>query len=49
MLVSDNGASGEEGPNGSLNENKFMNQIPDDIETNLAMIDELGSPKTYNH
>ena len=49
VLVSDNGASGEGGPNGSLNENKFINQIPDDIETNLAMIDELGSPKTYNH
>ena len=44
VLVSDNGASGEGGPNGSLNENKFINQIPDDIETNLAMIDELGSP-----
>jgi len=49
VLVSDNGASGEGGPNGSLNENKFINQVPDDIETNLAMIDELGSPKTYNH
>jgi arylsulfatase A-like enzyme len=49
VLVSDNGASGEGGPNGSLNENKFFNGVPDDIETNLAMIDELGSPKTYNH
>jgi len=49
VLVSDNGASGEGGPNGSLNENKFINGIPDDIETNLAMIDELGSPTTYNH
>ncbi len=49
ILVSDNGASGEGGPNGSLNENKFLNGVPDDIETNLAMIDELGGPKTYNH
>ena len=49
VLVSDNGASGEGGPNGSLNENKFFNGVPDDIETNLAMIDELGGPKTYNH
>jgi arylsulfatase len=49
VLVSDNGASGEGGPNGSLNENKFFNGVPDDVETNLAMIDELGSPKTYNH
>ena len=49
IVVSDNGASGEGGPNGSLNENKMMNGIPDDIKTNLAMIDELGGPKTYNH
>ena len=32
VLVSDNGASGEGGPNGSVNENKFANGIPDDIE-----------------
>ena len=31
ILVSDNGASGEGGPNGSVNENKFANGIPDDI------------------
>ncbi len=49
ILVSDNGASGEGGPNGSVNENKFLNGIPDDIASNLAQIDELGSPKTYNH
>ncbi len=49
IAVSDNGASGEGGPNGSLNENKMMNGIPDDIKTNLAMIDELGGTKTYNH
>ncbi len=49
VLVSDNGASGEGGPNGSVNENKFLNGIPDDIASNLAQIDELGSPTTYNH
>ena len=49
ILVSDNGASGEGGPNGSVNENKFANGIPDDIAANLAMIDELGGTKTYNH
>ena len=32
-----------------VNENKFFNGIPDDIEQNLGMIDELGGPKTYNH
>jgi arylsulfatase A-like enzyme len=49
ILVSDNGASGEGGPDGSVNENLFFNGIPDDLQRNLAMIDELGSPKTYNH
>jgi arylsulfatase A-like enzyme len=49
IVVSDNGASGEGGPNGSVNENKLFNGIPDDLQANLAMIDELGGPKTYNH
>lgn len=49
ILVSDNGASGEGGPNGSVNENKLFNGIPDNLEDNLAMLDELGGPKTYNH
>jgi arylsulfatase A-like enzyme len=49
IVVSDNGASGEGGPNGSVNENMFMNGIPDDLAENLAKIDELGGPNTYNH
>jgi arylsulfatase A-like enzyme len=49
VFVSDNGASGEGGPNGSVNENKFFNGIPDDIEDNLKYLDALGSPATYNH
>ena len=31
VVVSDNGASGEGGPNGSVNENKLINGIPDDM------------------
>jgi len=49
LVVSDNGASGEGGPNGSVNEMKFANGIPDSMEENLAMLDELGGPRTYNH
>ena len=49
IVVSDNGASGEGGPNGSVNENMFMNGMPDDLADNLAKIDELGGPNTYNH
>jgi arylsulfatase A-like enzyme len=49
VLVSDNGASGEGGPNGSVNENKIFNGIADTIEANLPLLEDLGSPLTYNH
>ena len=49
VLVSDNGASGEGGPNGSVNENKIFNGLPDTIEEALKYVDDLGTPKTYNH
>jgi arylsulfatase len=49
VLVSDNGASGEGGPNGSVNENKFFNGIADTMKENLKYVDALGSPLTYNH
>jgi arylsulfatase len=49
LYCADNGASGEGSPNGSVNENRFFNGYPDDIKQNLAMIDKLGSPDTYNH
>src|SRR5690348_571926 len=49
VLVSDNGASGEGGPSGSVNENKYFNGIPDRIEDNLPYLDDLGGPRTYNH
>jgi arylsulfatase len=49
MLISDNGASSEGGPEGSVNENLFFNFVPEDLEENLAAIDELGGPKYFNH
>jgi arylsulfatase A-like enzyme len=49
FYCADNGASGEGSQNGSVNENKMFNAYPDDLEQNLAMIDKLGSPDTYNH
>ncbi|HXY93185.1 MAG TPA: arylsulfatase [Acidimicrobiia bacterium] len=49
VAISDNGASGEGGPNGSFNEWRFFNGIPDTTETTLPHIDELGSPSSYNH
>ena len=49
VVVSDNGSSGEGGPNGSFNENKFFNNVPDTIEENLKHLDALGGPTSYNH
>jgi arylsulfatase len=49
VAVSDNGSSGEGGPNGSFNENKFFNNVPDTTEENVKHIDALGSPTSYNH
>ena len=49
VLVSDNGASGEGGPNGSVNENKFFNGVPDRSRRTCKYLDDLGGPRTYNH
>jgi arylsulfatase A-like enzyme len=49
FVVSDNGASAEGGPDGSVNEMKFVNGIPDDMAENLSKLDDLGGPGTYNH
>ncbi|MGE5403294.1 MAG: arylsulfatase, partial [Candidatus Doudnabacteria bacterium] len=49
IVVSDNGASGEGGPVGSVNENLMFNSLPDDLQQNLKMLDDLGSQKTFNH
>jgi arylsulfatase A-like enzyme len=49
MVLSDNGASAEGGPTGSVNENKFFNFVPDSLEQNLAAIDDIGGPKYFNH
>ncbi len=38
-----------DGARGSVNEGKYFNAFPDGIDDNLPLIDELGSPNTYNH
>ncbi len=45
MVVSDNGASAEGGPHGSVNENLFFNNVPETLEDGLEAIDDLGGPK----
>jgi len=49
IVVSDNGASGEGGPNGSFNEWRFFNGVPDTTATTLPHIDQLGTPASNNH
>ena len=49
VVISDNGASGEGGPNGSVNEVKFFNGYIDSVEESLKHFDDLGGPETYNH
>ncbi|GMU04296.1 arylsulfatase [Corallococcus caeni] len=49
MVLSDNGASAEGGPHGSVNELKFFNNAPESLEQNLAAMEDLGGPKYFNH
>lgn len=49
IYAADNGTSGEGTPDGSVNENKFFNGYPDDIDENMKYIDTLGSTETYSH
>jgi arylsulfatase len=49
VVVSDNGSSGEGGPNGSFNEWRFFNGVADTTDATLPHIDELGTPASNNH
>ena len=49
MAISDNGASAEGGPTGSVNESKFFNNVPESVEENLKALDDLGGPDYFNH
>jgi arylsulfatase len=49
VLLSDNGASGEGGEHGSVNEYRYFLGLQESFEENLAAIDDLGGPHTHNH
>ncbi len=49
FYCADNGTSGEGTPTGSVNENKFFNNYPDDMAENMKYLDKLGGPEAYNH
>lgn len=49
VVLSDNGASGEGGESGSVNEYRYFLGLPDSLEDNLRDMDKLGGPWTHNH
>jgi arylsulfatase A-like enzyme len=48
-IQGDNGASGEGGMQGLLNEMTVFNAIPEDFKEVKRRMDELGGPNTFNH
>jgi arylsulfatase A-like enzyme len=48
-IQGDNGASGEGGMQGLLNEMTVFNAIPEDMKEVVRRMDELGGPTTFNH
>ncbi len=49
IVVSDNGASSEGGPTGSINDNRLQNFDPADADELARRIDELGGPSAHNN
>lgn len=48
-IVGDNGASAEGSLEGTLNNMMTQNGFPDDVDRQLAALDELGGPEYENH
>ncbi|MEJ8852979.1 arylsulfatase [Variovorax robiniae] len=49
VLLSDNGASTDCGPEGTTNILRWFNQIPDSTERNLADLDDIGGPRSASN
>ena len=49
MVLSDNGASSEGGPVGSLNDIRTWNAVPHSVEEAWDRIDEIGGPRVHNN
>jgi arylsulfatase A-like enzyme len=48
-VLSDNGASSEGGPVGSLNDARVWNGLPRTVEEAVERIDEIGGPRIHNN
>jgi arylsulfatase A-like enzyme len=49
LILSDNGASSEGGPHGSVNDVRLWNVAPQGRDEALARIDEIGGPRMHNN
>jgi arylsulfatase len=49
MVLSDNGASSEGGPDGSLNDARAWNVVRSTVEEADARLDEIGGPRVHNN
>jgi len=49
IVVSDNGASSEGGPTGSLNDDRVWNMLPSTVDEALVRLDEIGGPRLHNN
>jgi arylsulfatase len=49
FVLSDNGASSEGGPTGSVNDGRMWNLAPREVDEALGRIDELGGPYCHNN
>ncbi len=49
FVLSDNGASSEGGPVGSLNDIRIWNFVPHTVDEALRRIDEIGGPRCHNN
>jgi arylsulfatase A-like enzyme len=49
LVLSDNGASSEGGPVGSLNDARSWNGLPSTVEEAIERIDEIGGPRIHNN
>ena len=49
VLVSDNGASSEGGPHGSINDVRLWNMMPASVDEMVSRIDEIGGPTIHNN
>ena len=49
VVLSDNGASSEGGPTGSLNDARVWNVLPRTVEEAAERLDEIGGPRIHNN